>query len=42
MLNITPHTDDSGVMKQHSAIEVGDVLKDKGGCSDLRKYWHAL
>jgi hypothetical protein len=30
MLNITPHTDDSGVMKQHSAIEVGDVLKDKG------------
>src|SRR5919106_4150697 len=30
MLNITPHTDDSGAMKQHSAIEVGDVLKDKG------------
>jgi CBS domain-containing protein len=30
MLNITPHTDDSGNMKQHSATEVGDVLKDKG------------
>jgi CBS domain-containing protein len=31
MLNITPHTDDSGDdMKQYSTIEVGDVLKDKG------------